>query len=99
MKKVSHDDFSVVNEDMRITYIPKPVANGVFVLVNNFYHVLSAKIKIEDEDGNKYIIQDNRNVTNIHIGKQQMTDIINDLEDYVSIQAESSGKCTIYYEI
>lgn len=57
-KTITYKDFSVVDDEMIVTYTPKANAESVefqgYLLTIN-EHNLSAKVELEDEDGNTYV--------------------------------------------
>lgn len=94
-RHIHYDSYSVVDDEMTVTYKPKENASGVIVFVDNFYHNLSANLEYVDDDGNKYKPTIISSKTNISFGIKQLPALINSYKDYYGFHVESNGKYSI----
>ena len=86
---VRYDDFSVVDDEMTVIYIPKPdIPTGKTAAA--FPHQLSAKIDIRYEDGNESHPIEIDQSTSINIG-ETLSDIISNYRNYKGYHIESNG--------
>lgn len=90
-KHVHYDDFSIIDDEMVVTYIPKSGIQSDQVRLLNHYHNLSAKLDFTDEDNNQYLILPSINLS-LDLSGPALSDIVIRGKDHAGYHVESNGK-------
>jgi len=91
-KHIHYEDFTVVDDELTVTYTPKSNIPAGCVLASGFEHTLTAAIDFVDEDGNRHKPTEIEQNTSITIGGgKTLSEIISEFKDYKGYHVESNG--------
>lgn len=94
-KHVHYDDFSIIDDEISVKYIPKASIPTGKVYIADFVHQVTGSLSFRDDDGNQYepiFIEQNVNGPIDLTGKSSLSDIINTFNDHYGFHVESNGK-------